>query len=193
MIWYQCTTGNRINAACSASSTPRKERARQCNLLTVPSSRFPRRHRPGPTESPLWTIAASLVDSGSRSTLLGRRPEVWVWILQVQLRPLGRRTAHCPEERPDYRMHRTPLLAPRSSPGRALSGGCRAGALKCAMGFRRTDKPTEADWGEAVRMLRECMVRLPHTPADPAEREAALQEPIDIAPEPVPVEPPEQD
>jgi hypothetical protein len=47
---------------------------------------------------------------------------------------------------------------------------------------RRTGKPTAADWAETAQMLRE-----PHAPADPAAREAAVQELIAAAREALPV------
>jgi hypothetical protein len=53
-------------------------------------------------------------------------------------------------------------------------------------------KPTEAEWAETAQMMREYLAKQPHAPANPAEREAVVQELVAVARELPPVELPEQ-
>jgi hypothetical protein len=53
-------------------------------------------------------------------------------------------------------------------------------------------KPTAEEWGETAQMMREYLARQPHAPADPATREAYVQDLIAVAREAPPVEVPEQ-
>ena len=53
-------------------------------------------------------------------------------------------------------------------------------------------KLTEAEWAETAQALREYLARQPHSPADPAARERAVQELVGVFRETRPVQLPEQ-